>query len=358
MKIGDIVKSYLRAFPNAKNYHGLAKKIAKENPELHKGKDEKTRIDRIRGRIRYYKGQLGDHARKSTGHTKTDYHDHKDRIDLIREESQKKQLERFQERGGPKILIYDIETLPLVGPFWRLWKQNISDDTLWVSEWKLCTWAAKWLFEEEIIADKITPDEIKNEDDSRVLKTLCNLIEQADIIVAHNGIKFDIRIVNARRLKHGLPPMLPFEQIDTYLSAKKAFNLPRYTLKYIAKFLDVEQKQETSGMPMWNKCLNGDEEALQDMLEYNIQDIRVQEEVYLKLRPYIKPHPNLGLYVRDNVFSCHACLSTEIEWKGKYNTYVNSYDTYQCKDCGAVGRSRNTNLNFESKRFLTVSVPK
>ena len=217
----------------------------------------------------------------------------------------------------------------------------------------MLTWSAKWLFDDKMYSDRMSGDEVILEDDSRVLKSLCNLIEEADIIVGHNSKKFDVRQINARRLKHSLPPMLPYEHIDTYLASKKAFDLPSHSLDYIARYLGIEGKMETGGFQLWKRCMDGDDEALKEMERYNIQDVRIQEEVYLRLRPYISNHPNITLHIEDNVHACPKCGSSNIHWEGEYRTPMNSYDSFRCKDCGSVGRSRNSNTTINSKRFLT-----
>jgi hypothetical protein len=73
------------------------------------------------------------------------------------------------------------------------------------------------------------------------------------------------------------------------------------------------------------------------------------EELYLKLRPWIKSHPNLGLYVEGEV--CPTCGSDQITWKGKYRTPAGEYKTFRC-ECGAIGRSRHS----EPKKSLQRSV--
>jgi hypothetical protein len=48
----------------------------------------------------------------------------------------------------------------------------------------LLTWSAKWLFQDEIMNDKLTSEEAINEDDERITKTLWTLLDEADIVVS------------------------------------------------------------------------------------------------------------------------------------------------------------------------------
>ena len=54
-----------------------------------------------------------------------------------------------------------------------------------------------------------------------------------------------------------------------------------------------------------SRCIEGSSEALTMMDEYCIKDVYVLEDVYMHLRPYIQPHPNIGL-LEDIVVSRNA----------------------------------------------------
>ena len=91
----------------------------------------------------------------------------------------------------PKILIFDIETAPLRAYVWRLLKNNVNLDHI-ISEWFCLAWSAKWLYSKEIEKGVLTSEEALKQDDSRIIKDLWKLVNQADIIIAYNGEAFDI----------------------------------------------------------------------------------------------------------------------------------------------------------------------
>lgn len=258
-----------------------------------------------------------------------------------------------------KILIYDIETAPLMGYFWRLWQQNINplNGMLQKSEWPMICWVAKWLFDDKYITEVMTPEEAVAGDDSRLIKVLWDLFDQADILIGHNIIKFDNRQANTRFIKHDLLPPSSFQSIDTYRHAKKNFDMPSYKLDSIAQFFGVGAKIETK-FSLWEGCMKGDKKSLKDMLKYCVGDVKVQEEVYLKMRPYIRPHPNLGLYISDNIEVCPACASQNLGVVSSYSTYANTYDELRCFDCGHPSRSRKASIKKEDKRHLKISIPR
>jgi hypothetical protein len=53
-------------------------------------------------------------------------------------------INKITEVRKPKILIFDLETSPLLAYVWRMWDQNISLDAL-ISEWFLLSYSCKWL---------------------------------------------------------------------------------------------------------------------------------------------------------------------------------------------------------------------
>ena len=256
----------------------------------------------------------------------------------------------------PKILIFDIETSPMKAYVWNRWHTNVYLEQT-ISEWFCIAWSAKWLYSNEVIGEVVTPIEALKEDDSRIMKKLYELISQADIIVAHNGDKFDIPKINSRFISLGLPPYKPVFSIDTLKVAKKQFGFSSNKLDALAEYFGIPHKLETS-FDLWKRCLNGDVKSLQYMLEYNKMDVKILEEVYLRLRSWIKGHPNMANIYNEDELNCSACGSDKLELLPNqyYYTSVGQYQLYRCKECGALSRGRKA-LN-KIKNIKTTSVGK
>lgn len=255
----------------------------------------------------------------------------------------------------PKVLVFDIETAPMKAFVWQLWKENICLDKI-ISDWFIICWSAKWLYSEEVMGDCLTPEEILNEDDKRVTVSLWKLFDEADMVVAHNGSKFDVPKMNCRFLKHNLVPPTPYYTIDTLQIAKKNFGFASNKLEALARFFGFDGKLNTE-FNLWKKCMEGDQESLNYMLEYNKQDVILLEEVYLKLQPWIKGGPNVANYVSTLVPICSKCGSAELELipNKYYYTTVGKYQLYRCKHCGAVSRGR---VNLNQTPVITTTVLK
>lgn len=254
----------------------------------------------------------------------------------------------------PNILLLDIETAPIESAVWGLWKQNVNIEQI-RSEWFMLTWSAKWLFDDEVFADKLTLQEVKDQDDGRISESMWKFIDYADVVIAHNGDGFDLPRLNTRFILNGLNPPSPYQSIDTLKVARKTFSFSSNKLDFIARQLGVEGKMDVGGMKTWTNIVwRHDMDALALMEEYNKKDVMVLEEVYVKLRPWIKSHVNLNLYYDDMNSRCPNCGSENLQWEeGKfYVTPMNKYSAVRCGDCGAVGRSRASALTTVKRSSL------
>jgi len=256
-----------------------------------------------------------------------------------------------------KVLVFDIETYPFLAYSFNKWKTNINDDFI-VHDWGMLCWSAKWLFSDEIMSDRMTEEELNNLDDSRISRSIWELINEAEVLIAHNGVKFDIKKVNTRFLEHGIGRPSPYQVIDTLIHVRKRFSITSNRLDYIAKnFFGIEGKLKTE-QGLWRRCMDKDYEALEFMDEYCQQDVKVLEDVYLLMRAWISPHPNLALLSITDSEGCPVCLSDKREYTNTtYNTYVNRYEAHRCLNCGHIYRSRTSLTPLRDNKGMKVSTP-
>lgn len=253
-----------------------------------------------------------------------------------------------------KILLLDIETAPSEAYVWGLWNQDIYTEQI-TSDWYMLSWSAKWLFESETYSDVLTGGESLLCDDSRILEGLWDLLDQADIVIGHNLDRFDIPRIKTRFLLHNIEPPSFYKQLDTLKVAKKEFNFSSNKLDYLAKFLGVEMKNGVD-FKLWKRCREGNQKALTELEEYNIQDVKVLEEVYLKLRPYIKGHPNLDLYIDSEESVCPSCgTETLYPEEGKFSyTQAVRYQMYRCSECNSISRAKKGTPYTHKKKISTI----
>jgi DNA polymerase elongation subunit (family B) len=268
-----------------------------------------------------------------------------------------KQILKKSNKKLPRVLLLDIETTPLEAYIWQMqvWKARVNDEAV-ISRWFCLTWSAKWLFSNVLMSMKLTGEEVKDENDSRIIDGLWKVLNEADIVIAHNGDNFDIPNINTRFIVNGLPPTKPYNTIDTLRIAQRQFGFSHNSLNALARVFGLPEKIDT-GFDLWKRCKNGDDNALLEMETYNRHDVEVLEEVYLKIRPWIKSHPNLALYTEFEGEMCPNCGSTNLTEDGFYYTQTGKYQTLRC-ECGAFGRRRQSVLDKEKRKNLIVSVAK
>lgn len=237
-----------------------------------------------------------------------------------------------------KILLYDLETAPLLAHIWHPTDDYVTHERL-IHDSFLLTWSAKWHGDKTIISGTLTGDEAQAQDDSRIVAELAELIREADFLVAHNADRFDVPMFNNRLLVLGQEPMGPKRTIDTLKLAKKSLRLAYNKLDYLGEILGLGNKLKTD-FELWKSCYHGDEKALARMLKYNRQDVALLEAVFDKLLPYVKGLPRLVEASGIGQLACPSCGSDHLVRRGKCRTNVSTFQQYQCGDCGRYCRSR------------------
>ena len=162
-----------------------------------------------------------------------------------------------------KILLFDIETAPMMAYTWSLYNE-ITSMKMVEKDWYCLCWSAKWLDNKKIFTEALTDyKDYKNnpENDKQIMEKLWKLFDEADIIIAHNGTKFDVKKVNARFIYHGMPPPSPYKIIDTLSVARSYFKFTSNKLGDLAACLKIGRKIETGGFDLWKDCMRGNLKA-------------------------------------------------------------------------------------------------
>lgn len=223
-----------------------------------------------------------------------------------------------------KILILDIETRPTLAYVWRAYDENIGVEQI-VEEGGLLCFAAKWVGENDIHFYSNWEDGAYN-----TLKAIHSLLDQADAVVTFNGDKFDLPKLHGEFALASFDPPAPVTSIDVIKTVKK-LGLFMNRLSFVGPLFEAGKKLKHEGFGLWAKVLEGDERAQAKMRKYNIRDIKVLEKLYLRLRPYIKNHPHLGLSKHE----CGACGSNHVQSRGWRRTKYFKIQRLQCQGCGA-----------------------
>lgn len=257
---------------------------------------------------------------------------------------------------GPKILLLDIETAPVLAYVWGLWDQTVSLNQI-KSDWHLLSWAAKWAGDpasKTMYQDQRNADNI--EDDTKILKGLWKLLDESDVIVTQNGRSFDEKKINARFIMNGFQPPSSFKHVDTLQIAKKHFGFTSNKLEYMSDKLCTQYKKlkhkKFPGFELWAECLKGNLEAWNEMEKYNRHDVLALEELYNKLSPW-GSGVNPNLYTEGTDVICR-CGSQDFKKNGYFYSNIGKFQRYKCLKCGAETRDRINLFSKEKRNTLRV----
>ncbi len=261
---------------------------------------------------------------------------------------------------SPKVLVYDIETAPILGHVWRLWDQNVGLNQI-VSDWHVLSWSAKWLdapANQMMYADQ--RNKVNIEDDKEILQVIWKLLDECDVVITQNGKNFDQKKLNARFILNGMQPPSSYKHIDTKQLASKHFGFTSTRLAYMTDKLCKKYKKlkhgKFPGFDLWKECLAGNIKAWNEMELYNKHDVFALEELYKIMIPWDNSF-NFNVYHNEEDHIC-KCGSKSFIRNGFYYTASSKFQKYRCKDCGAETRGKVNLFSKDKRKSLRQSPPR
>ena len=224
------------------------------------------------------------------------------------------------------ILILDIERLPGLA---RLWQPKT--DYVHIGNWtrlpSLLCFAAKWYGERK--TEFVSAWGEGGMD--AMVKRAWELYDAADIVVTYNGIGFDNKHLRSEWLLAGMPPPSPWKDVDLYRVNRAQFGFESKSLNHLCHRLGLDTKDGHYDAVLAELCLEGDESARRKMKRYNVGDVKITEQAYDALRPWIHTHPHT---VRQPG-TCNVCGSSNLTPNGDHTPAIRDYPLFRCADCGA-----------------------
>lgn len=242
--------------------------------------------------------------------------------------------EELVMKTNQRVLLLDIETSPNLGYIWGKYEQNVI---AYENEWFMLSFSVKWLGAKktEVFGLPDFTGYAKNKDsDEKLVKKLWEYLDEADVVIAHNGDAFDLKKSNARFIYHRMEPPTPYKTVDTLKVARRYFKFNSNKLDDLAVHLGIGKKAETGGFKTWLGCMEGDMKVWATMKKYNKQDVVLLEKVYLRLRSWMTNHPNMNI-INATINHCPNCGKKDIIKRGFAFTRVSMKQRYHCQSCGA-----------------------
>ena len=264
------------------------------------------------------------------------------------------------KRNKPWILVYDLETSPILGWVWSLWENNLSLQQI-EKDWEILSFSAKWYQNPEtkevygphnkiVYMDQRNNKTIKN--DKKMLQVLRDMVDDSDVILTQNGVSFDNRKLAAKLFEAGIAPPSPSRQIDTKQIASSSFMFTSNKLEYLTEKFNVKFKKiKNSGFTLWTRCMAGDLTAWKEMEKYNKYDILSLEELHHKMSPWNKKPINFGVYNNEEGPMC-SCGNRQLQRRGYAHTNTGRFQRYQCTECGQWHTGKKNMLTKEKRASL------
>lgn len=256
---------------------------------------------------------------------------------------------------SPKIVLYDLETLPILPEALKVWTQlsNYPGLTFKASINSIICFGWKILGESKthVISAWDFPEWLEDVNNDRpLLEKAIEILSDADGIITQNGKKFDEKFLQTRLLLRGMDTLPKLKHVDTKILAGR-FSFFSNSLKYLAEQLTERRKIENEGWNLWCRVHRRDTEACAEMAEYCKGDIDALEAIFKRLRSAASganTMPNQNLFVVGGSKNlCPNCGSTRLVSNGTRTTMTRSYRRYRCVDCGA---SSSTDLTDKMPR--------
>jgi DNA polymerase elongation subunit (family B)/predicted RNA-binding Zn-ribbon protein involved in translation (DUF1610 family) len=243
----------------------------------------------------------------------------------------------------PKILVIDIETAPASGYIWKLFDVNVSLSQL-IDTSKVICFAAKWVGDKKVIFHSNQEDTHK-----KMIKKAWDLFNEADAVIGYNSKNFDCKILNKEFILSGFPPPAPYKHIDLLQTMKNKFKFMSNKLDHVSQELGIGKKTSHQGFELWQACMNNDSKAWKLMKKYNINDVKLTEELYDKVKGWLKTTFNFNEHSESMV--CPNCGSHNVTKNGTYKSPTRAYQKYVCNDCFAHSKS---NIKIPNRKADTL----
>lgn len=250
----------------------------------------------------------------------------------------------------PRILFYDVENSANEAYSWpgRMYDVNLVKIK---KPYQLLSFAYQWEGERKIHV--VTREGQKS--DAKLVRKLAKLINQADLVVTHNGVESDHKKTRTRMLVHGVTPLKPLTDVDTLKVARSQFLFNGNSLGDLAVFLGVGRKLKHPGFDMWTGCDEDDDaRSWRFMARYNKHDVRLLRGLYTILRPWILNHPNVARILDPGapIESCPNCGGVRVHKRGfKYNA-ASVKREWHCQN-PKCGSRFTTRLSAEDRKLFT-----
>jgi hypothetical protein len=234
------------------------------------------------------------------------------------------------------ILTLDLELAPRIATVWRPGQQYIGVDQL-LKDTAILSAAVKVRGKraEALMTADTNPSDLR--DDYAVCGWLYEHLRNADLIIAHNGARFDMPVIRERMASHGFPAFRMPKLHDTFIMYSKVMQGASGKLAWLSqKFSRLEKSEhgKFAGNKLWDAYMAGNPEAWAEMKHYNVRDVEATEQVWETLVPWwtVQRPPVSGAEGE-----CPTCGAPDHQQRESGTVRPGAVYTYQMHECGKCG---------------------
>lgn len=182
--------------------------------------------------------------------------------------------------------------------------------------------------------------------DEYVLGKLWKVLDEAEVVVAHNAA-FDAGWIEGRFMDMGWKKPSKYYVYCTFRTLQ-GMNSTSKKLDYLSQKLIGTEKVSHDGLPLWIGCSNGDLESFVKMEEYNIGDIYdTLYQVYMRTALYVNRYKCIDLAGDGLYCTVTGDTLTKMDELYKNRNTALLYTQYENEKYGFIYRDR---YNVRSKK--------
>jgi uncharacterized protein YprB with RNaseH-like and TPR domain len=123
-------------------------------------------------------------------------------------------------------------------------------------------------------------------DDRELVQAIARELEGYDILVAHNGKRFDLPFLQTRLARWGLPPLPRKKLIDPVLLARNNYRMSSNSLRRLLSMFGLNQKTDVETEIWLRASLDGDREAMNYIVDHCVKDVAMLEQLTDRVKSF------------------------------------------------------------------------
>lgn len=130
--------------------------------------------------------------------------------------------------------------------------------------------------------------------DRELVRQIALELAEYDILVAHNGKRFDIPFLQTRLARWGLPALPKLKLVDPVLLSRNNYKMSSNSLRRLLDMFGLNQKTEVEG-DMWLRAsLDGDTDAMDYIVDHCVKDVEMLEALLDRVKGHCSAFDQRG----------------------------------------------------------------